>query len=311
MMSDGGSPDQPVVVELVCQGNVVRQEHATSSGTFSFQLTLGKGSLDQLQPIDASVATFGSGLEGALGMSGSGSSASSGSGLSTNRYDSVNMSACELQAKLSGHQSERIALGPRRALDNPDVGVIVLHPNVVAEGGTVSLKTLTAPKKARKAYEKALKELGKKKIKHEKAAQQLEQAVEIYPEFASAWQMLGEVRLHLSDDAGAREAFGKALGADAEFASPRLSLAQLDLETGQFQTALELTEVALKINPQLMRGHYLRALANTSLGELEKAEVAALQVQAGSQAAHFPGTHYILGWMRGYTQRGLPIRTGV
>ena len=43
------------------------------------------------------------------------------------RYDSVNLSACELEAELSGFRSDKILLGLRRALDNPDVGVIVLH----------------------------------------------------------------------------------------------------------------------------------------------------------------------------------------
>jgi len=296
MMSDGSAPSQPVVVELVCQGSVVRQEHATTGGTFGFQITMGQRNFDQIQPIDASVSTFGSGLDNNLG--GMGTNDPFGSGLGANRADSINLSACELQGDLAGHQSEKIALGPRRVLDNPDVGVIVLHPNVVAEGGTVSLKTLAAPKKAKKAYEKALKELRKKKISHGKVAKELEKAVEIYPEFATAWQVLGEARIHLEDPEGAREAFGKALGADTQFASPRLSLAQMDLEAGQLETALELTEAALEINPQLAQAHFIRALAHTSLGRLDEAEVAALKVQDGSQAARFPGTHYVLGWIQ-------------
>ncbi len=71
----------------------------------------------------------------------------------------------------------------------------MLHRTARAEGATVSLKTLTAPKEAKQAYEKALKELGKRKINFSKTSKELEKAVKIYPEFAAAWHVLGEVRL--------------------------------------------------------------------------------------------------------------------
>ena len=193
------------------QGSVVRQEYATSGGTFSFQLNAGRGAQDALQPMDASVS---SGQYGGLSSRGASSSITAGpfgGASSLGVADSLNLSARELVAELSGFQSDQIALGSRRALDNPDVGVIVLHRTVVPDSGTVSLKTLAAPKKAAKAFEQAGKELRKKEINFPKVMTELEKAVEIYPDFAEAWQVLGEVRLELQAREAARGAFEWAL----------------------------------------------------------------------------------------------------
>ena len=59
-------------------------------------------------------------------------------------------------------------------MDNPDLGVIVLHRLDGVQGTTVSVKTLTAPKRAKKAYEKAQKELKKDDPDHAKAAKGLQ-----------------------------------------------------------------------------------------------------------------------------------------
>src|SRR5207244_1652346 len=93
---------------------------------------------------------------------------------------------CELRGRLAGYRSQTINLASRRPLDNPDVGVILLHRMSGNEGGsTVSASSLAAPKDARKAYEKAIEAL--KKHKPEDAEKSLEKAVEAYPAYAAAW----------------------------------------------------------------------------------------------------------------------------
>jgi tetratricopeptide (TPR) repeat protein len=170
------------------------------------------------------------------------------------------------------------------------------------EGGTVSLKTLAAPKDARKAYEKAAEELQKEKPNFSKASKELTKAVEIYPEFASAWYMLGGVRLAQKDRSAAHQAFEQAKAADSQYVNPYLFLALMALEEKRWEQAARLSDQALKVSPQQITAHYLNAVANSSLGRIDVAEESALQVQESSQAQNYPLIHYVLGWIM--SQRG-------
>ena len=299
IMDDGREPGQQVRVELVCQGTVMRQEYASSNGTFSMELN--QGAHDTLQPLDASVSStgyanlgggFDAGLGGNLGLN----SDSLGQGRSQN------LSSCEIQAQLAGYESDIITLGPRRALDNPDIGVIVLHRLDGRGGGTISLKTLVAPKDARKAYDNAGKELIKAKPNLSKATKELEKAVKIYDEFAAAWFMLGEVRVAQNDRSGATEAFAQAVAADGDYASPRVSLSLIALEEERWEDAAQLADDALEISPNHIKAHYLRAVANSSLGRVDAAEASALKVQGSNDVQYYPLVHYVLGWIM--SQRG-------
>ena len=61
---------------------------------------------------------------------------------------------CELRATLAGFRSDIVSLNGRRAMDNPDVGVIILHRMANVEGFTYSGTSAFAPKDAKKAYDK-------------------------------------------------------------------------------------------------------------------------------------------------------------
>jgi TolA-binding protein len=294
VMADGREPGEQVRVELICQGTVRRQEYASSNGTFSMELN--QGSQGTLQPLDASIsstgyASLGGGFDAGLGGSTGLSQGISGQGRSQN------LSSCEVQAQLAGYQSDSITLGPRRALDNPDIGVIVLHRLDGRDGGMISLKTLAAPKDARKAYEKAGKELIKKKPNLSKATKELEKAVKIYEEFAAAWYMLGEVRMAQDNRSGASEAFEMAITADAEYTNPRVSLAFIALEEERWEDAVQSSEEALQISPNHIKAHYYNAVANSSLGNVDIAETSALKVHGSAEVQNFPLVHYVLGWI--------------
>ena len=295
ILDDGREPGRPVRVELICQGTVMRQEYASSSGTFSLELNRGGGQ-NALQPIDASVSGFGSGNLGGGFSAGLGGN----TGFEQGNFGdgrSQNLSSCEIQAQLAGYQSDILTLGPRRALDNPDVGVIVLHAIDGRQGGTISLKTLAAPKDAKKAWEKAGKELTKEKPNLSKATKELEKAVEIYDEFAAAWYMLGEVRVAQNDRSGAVKAFELAIAADADYSKPRVSLALIALEEERWEDAAQLADEALQISPDLIKAHYFKAVANSSLGRSDLAEVSALRVQGSNEIQYYPLVHYVLGWV--------------
>ena len=271
---------------------MARQEYTSQSGTFSIEIAGGQQ--QGTRPMDASVSSAGSSQLGSGGASGFGSPGlAGGGGLASTR--SIDLSNCELQARLPGYQSDVIALGRRRALDNPDVGLIILHSMKAPVIGTVSLKTLAAPKDARKAYEKAAKELQKENPNFSKASKELTKAVEIYPEFAAAWYLLGEVRLAQNDRPAASEAFEEAKSADSEYVNPYLSQVMMALEEEQWLEAARLSGQALKLSPRLTKAHYFNALANSSLGRINVAEESALWVLDRNQAQTYPLVYYVLG----------------
>ena len=301
LLDDGQVPGQQVQIELLCQGSVVRQEYTSHSGMFSLEISSGASGPYRQGPMDASASSssfspFDSGF--GPGSQGGGSFPSR----ITIQRRQVDLSACDLKARLPGYQSAVIRLGRRRALDNPDIGVIVLHSLDGAGGGTISLKTLAAPNDAKKAYEKAGKEFTKEKPDYSKAAKELEKAVEIYPEFASAWHMLGDVRLAQNDRPAASEAFEEANAADPAYVNPYLSLALMALEEERWEEAADLCSQALELNPQLTKAHYLNALAHSSLGRMDVAAESALLVQERNQAQIYPLVYYVLGFAE--SQRG-------
>ena len=290
LLDNGEAPGSRTKVELICQGSVVRQEYTSQSGNFSIEIGGGQGGN---RTMDASVA---SSDYSALGSGGSSVFGSSGIGGGLASTRSVDLSSCELRAQLPEYQSDVVSLGRRRALDNPDVGLIILHSMRAPEIGTVSLKTLAAPKDARKAWEKAGKELQKENPNFSKASKELTKAVEIYPEFASAWYLLGKVRLAQQDRPAAGEAFKEAKAADSEYANPYLSLALMALEEERWKEASDLSNQVLELNPRLTEAHYYNAIANSSLGRFNVAEESALVVLDSNKAENYPLVYYVLGF---------------
>ena len=274
-----------MLVELVCQGSAVRREYTSGSGTFS--MIVG-GSQANAGIADASLSSSDYRRYGGFG-GGDG-------GFSSER---LNLGGCELQARMPGYQLV-IPLGGQRqgARQHPgDMGVIILHSMNAPDGGTVSLKTLAAPEDTRKAFEKAGRELQKEKPNSSKAAKELEKAVEIYPEFALAWQMLGEVRLAQNDQPAAAEAFEQARAADPGYVAPYLSQAMMAMEEEQWMKAAQLSGQALELSPQLIKAHYFNALANISLGRINIAEESALLVLDSNQVQTYPLIYYVLGFV--------------
>ena len=180
-MEDGTPPPDPVVIETVCNGSPHGEGYSDTKGYFSIELGARNGMMQ-----DASeFSSFNRPGAGGTPSMGSGSSGFGGSESSERKY-----MGCDLQAKLTGYRSQTVPLAGRRAMDNPDIGIILLHRNGPAEEGkTISAVSLAAPKDAKKAYEKGLEAIKKKKF--DEAQKNLEKAVEVYPKYSAAWYELG------------------------------------------------------------------------------------------------------------------------
>ncbi len=281
-------------VRLICNGAVRQVVQTTADGRFDF--TLGSNA-PNTATVDSSIA--GTRHPGVPNVTLSESesrdpfrTAGTGRMMSFNRVD---LSACRCEAFLPGYRGSPIQLGLRSVFDSPDIGVITLHPLEGVKGTTVSLNTLNAPKEAKNAFEKAGKELHKDEVDYSKVKKHLEKATDIYPDFAAAWQLLGQTYLALGDRESARSAFQRASDAEPEYVSPYLSLAELEIEAHRWAEAIQLTDHAIGLNPHLVRAQYFNGVAHYYMQHDAEAEEAIRKVQQSDEAPLYPSTHYLMG----------------
>jgi len=262
VLDDGNPAPEPVTVEMACWGSVRQQVFTFGEGSFSFP----------------------------LGEERSGSSDASVSGTQSNRNDPfsrvqgqgsriLDLSDCSVRGVLPGFKSDVIALNVVRYMEHSDVGTLVLQRLDQVQGLTVSYTVLNAPKKARKEYEKADKELRKENGNIPEAVKNLEKAVKVYPAYSAAWLLMGNSKLALGDRPGAREAFQKSIEADPKYLRPYISLC----------------EAVAELNPRIMRVHYFYGVANLNLGELKKARESIQKVLDHRKSRYLVGSHYVMG----------------
>ena len=201
---------------------------------------------------------------------------------------------CELRASLPGYRSDVVNLAGRKAFDNPDVGVIILHRLGNVEGTTISATSLNAPKDAKKAFEKGRESLKKKKVAD--ARKELEKAVGLYPKYASAWFELGLAQEAENQTDQARNSYAKALEADAKFINPYLALALISAKEKKWQEVVDTTDRAIKLNPfDFPQAYFYNSVANFNLGNAEAAEKSAREVLKLDTAHRFPKVEHLLG----------------
>ncbi len=280
-LPDGSPPPEPAIVYLYCPGGRQPQAYTNDKGAFNFPV----GGAQHRRVIDASRQ----GPSAPVGASGPDRSF-------------VDLTQCELRAYLPGYTSSKIDLGRRSVFEAPEVGTLILTPATKGHGTLVSLNTLAAPKNARKAYEKAQKELAKPKPKLKKILKELEKAIRLYPEFAAAWNLLGEVKIRTGDLEGARAALEKATEADPKFATPYVTLALMAIEKRNLEAAARYADQAVELVPNFAEAHYYRALAYASLGKPDLAEESVRAVREAGQLERYPRLYFIQGNI--HAQRG-------
>jgi len=278
-LPDGSEPPERVLIERLCSANNVRSEGYTDAkGRFALQL----GQSLQLVP-DASQQMVMDGTQG----------------FGNNQAGIVNQSndpylACELRARLAGYRSSTILLAGRRAMDNPDVGRLILYPIIKTDGQAISATSSTASKDARKAFEKGLSEV--KKQKWDSAEKELHKAVELHPKYAEAWMELGKVRLANKRLPEAREAIRQAIAADPQYVYPYEPMYQIAFEEANWQELADTTERLLRLNPyDFPDAYYFNGVANYQLKQYDVAMKSLEQAIAGGRRGLNPKVHYVLG----------------
>ena len=289
MVEDGSPLPSPATIETVCNGSPHAEGYTDGKGYFSVELGARNGVMQ-----DASEYNTRNSMN-AMDMGGGGGT-SSGS-LGNNMSSERKYMGCDLQAKLGGFRSQTVQLSGRRPMDDPNIGTILLHRNGPAEEGkTVSLVSLAAPKDAKKAYEKGLDALKKKK--YEDAQKNFEKAVEGYPKYASVWYELGMLQAGQGKPDMARSYFDKALECDPKFVQPYLQISILELQASRWRNLVEVTDKLVKLDPfDYPQAFFFNSVGNYNLQNFEAAEKSALAAERLDTRHSIPKVSHILGML--------------
>ena len=288
VLSSGGAPPDPVRIKRVCGPRTTVEGFTDSKGRFSFRV----GANAALTIMDAGYSGPTQGADRTI------------SAVSVNSVRVAPLAGCTLEVEAPGYSSNSIMLDRRDTGDNPDVGTFILTPVDGSETSGVSATSLAAPPRARSSFEKALDELSKGRFsKPDKAIRHLEEALTLYPEYAAAWSILGQVRSQQGDAEAAVNALEKALQADSRYLSPYGPLAQLMIAAGKWERALELADFVLSVNPANVQMRWYRAISQFEMKRQDEAIASLTELQsdeAGEQ--QYPQSHHVLG--RIYAGRG-------
>ena len=267
MLDDGTPPQGSVTIERVCNGAPRVQGYTDQKGRFSFQIGQKAGVMP-----DASEDS--SGRPGTPRPNDMPPPMGPQPHLSTAAGMQNALANCDLRAVLAGFRSDSVSLGALRLLDDPNVGTILLHRLANVEGTAISLTSVQAPKEARRAYDKALREL--RSNKPAQADRELRKAVDIYPRYAAAWYELGRIQVQGADLAQARKSFANAIAADARFISPYVSMADLDAKAENWVDLANITSTLLRLDAvDYPVAYFYNAAANLNVGQIDTAEKSA------------------------------------
>ncbi len=178
---------------------------------------------------------------------------------------------CELYADLSGYSSERVHSFGDRDRGIVEVGTIVLHPLAQDHSFAVSVTSLAAPDKARKAFDKGREQ--EQKGKWAAACDYFKRAVAVYPRYALAWMELGRAQVKQNSFAEAQQSFRQAVSQDSKLTDGYAELARLALQQQQWRELADITDRLLQVSPDSSPEYwFLNSAANFNLGNMKQAE---------------------------------------
>ena len=281
VMDDGTPPPDRVLIQLTCNAFPKNLTYTDAKGFFSVDV---RDRLNRETMADAADPY------GGLGMGPQGRT----TGVSPATDPIGDLMGCRVGVSFAGFRADEINLGSRRSLDDPNIGILILHRLANVEGLTISATTAMAPKDAKKDFDKGRNDEQKKKW--DDAAKEFNKAVETYPRYAVAWFELGNVQLQQKNMDEARNSYGKALAADPKFVSPYLELAGIALDEKKWQEAADDSDRLLKLNPVDFPQAWLsNAIANYNLQKLDLAQKSAEEGLRRDPLHRFPKMNHLLG----------------
>lgn len=261
VLQDGTPPPEPVAIERLCGGSAHKEGYTDSKGRYQIQL----GQNFELQDV-SETGNSNIGL-GSMGRSSMGSPAGMGIGGVSPR----DLIGCELRALLPGFQSSTVMIRPEGSFGEIRMDTITLQRLGGGTGTTISLTTMQAPNNARKAYEKAQKDVAKNDVKG--AEKELTKAVQEYPKFAAAWSLLGMVHQNQQQFDAASKDYEQAIAADPQYAKPYFGMAAIAASQQNWKETVRMCEQVDRLAPLAYPdAYFFSGVASYNLGNLDDAE---------------------------------------
>jgi len=272
LIEGGGAPSEAVPIERVCNGLSRRIGYTDSKG--QFQLDLGATTSMQ----DSSEND----------TAGSLSAPNKRSGIQW-RYE-----GCELRAVIAGFVSSTVTMHGIDDFGQVRVGTIMVKRLANVEGSTISTTSMSAPKDARQAYEKARKLRGENKLPE--AEQDANKAVTIYPNYAVAWALLGEIYFLQSRLEDSEKAYLRAKSCDAQYVPAYFGLAMIASNQKRWQEAASFTQQTIRLNAYAYPvAYFYNAVANYNLKNFDAAEQSARKFQSVDMDHRHPDIALMIG----------------
>jgi len=155
---------------------------------------------------------------------------------------------------------------------------------------TVSTVDLNVPPKAGKEFEKGSQALASQHW--DEARKRFEKAIEIYPQYASAYNNLGVVLMNAGRRAEGRAAFEKAITLNASFARAYVNLARIYSLERNYSETTRLLEKALANDPLNVEALMLLANAQLLGGRLDDA-ISTARKAHGVPHQQYAVIHYV------------------
>lgn len=133
------------------------------------------------------------------------------------------------------------------------------HAAQTSMQGSISAAELNIPPRAAKEFEKGKKALLKDRL--DEARDHFQRSVEIYPQYAMAYNNLGVIAMRTGDMEGGKQFFVKAVELDPKLPNASLNLAKVSSEGGQFAEVERLTNNVLSSDPNNVEAMVLLANA--------------------------------------------------
>ena len=245
-----------ISIERICNGMVRREGYTDAKGRFQFELGRNSTERDASQADSDRMVTNRSARVTLSGGS------------------QVKMDECELRASLPGFISSTVPMHIEADMFVVEVGTIVLTRMGGVEGSTISVTSMSVPKNAHEAFEKGRKAGNEKRF--DEAIKELNKAVAVAPQYASAWSLMGEIHRLQNDFASARKEYEQALAADPKFVSPYFGLAAMAVVENKWADAVRFTDQLIQLNAYAYpMAYFFNAAANLNLGNLDAAEQSA------------------------------------
>jgi len=205
---------------------------------------------------------------------------------------------CGLYGDAPGFRSERVRMISESPHGIVNVAPIMLHPLAPAEpgvnGAIVDITSLTAPDKAKQAFNKGREQ--ERKGKWAAACEYFKKAVSDYPRFAMAWLELGRAQIKQNSFADAQESLQQAVSQNPKSMDGYVELARLAAQQRNWKELADLTGRIVDSSPDYSPEFwFMNSAANYNLGDLTRAETS---VQRGLRldASHkLPQLEYLCG----------------